>query len=101
MKLVRDCIPDIIVESGNTCISRSCKSIQEFRSFLREKMIEEVDEFLEEPSEEEAADIYEVLRALTNLYNIYMEDVVIVADNKRSKRGGFDDGIILESVKNS
>jgi len=99
MKLVRDYIPDIIKEDGKTCVSRACADLQEFNDRLRDKMIEETDEFLEEPSYEEAADMYEVLRAFANLYNLDMKMVHSTADAKRNERGGFDDGIVLEKVE--
>ena len=98
MKLVRDYIPDIIKEDGKTCVSRVCKNPEEFRERLKDKMVEETDEFLENPSYEEAADMYEVLRALANLYGLSMKTIYETADEKRLDRGGFDDGIILERV---
>jgi predicted house-cleaning noncanonical NTP pyrophosphatase (MazG superfamily) len=98
MKLVRDYIPDIIKEDGKTCVSRGCVDLQEFKDRLRDKMIEETDEFLEEPSYEEAADMYEVLRAFANLYNLDMKMIHSTADAKRTERGGFDDGIVLVKV---
>ena len=36
--------------------------------------------------------------ALWRVYGIELDEVVAVADAKRRKRGGFDDGIILEAV---
>jgi len=98
MKLVRDYIPDIIKEDGKTCVSRGCVDLQELNDRLRDKMSEETDEFLEEPSYEEAADMYEVLRAFANLYNLDMKTVLSTADAKRAERGGFDDGIVLVRV---
>ena len=98
MKLVRDYIPDIIKKDGKTCVSRGCVDLQEFSDRLRDKMIEETDEFLEEPSYEEAAAMYEVLRAYANLYNLDMKTVHNTADAKRAERGGFDDGIVLVKV---
>ena len=67
---------------------------------LYEKMHEELDEFIELPSIEEAADMYEVLRTIVWVHNMSMEDVVMTAESKRQKRGGFNDGIILEKVLN-
>ena len=98
-KLVRDYIPDIIREDGKICSSRSCSSVREFRSRLRDKMLEELEEFMEDPTYEEAADMYEVLRAFANLHELNMLKILTVANDKRNERGGFDDGIILEGVK--
>ena len=99
MKLVRDYIPTIIKEDGKTCISRTCVDSEELRARLRDKMIEETEEFLDEPCYGEAADMYEVLRAFANLYRLDMEKITQIADTKRSERGGFDDGIVLLIVR--
>ena len=61
-------------------------------------MSEEVEEFLENPSYEEAADILEVLRGFAALHNLEMEKIQHVASTKAVERGGFFKGIILEVV---
>ena len=98
MKLVRDKIPEIIESDGKWCLCRRVHGKDEHLIFLRAKMIEETDEFLENPSLEEAADIYEVLIALCKLYDFSYEDVAGAAVRKREERGGFMKGIILERV---
>lgn len=65
-KLVRDNIPDIIRESGETPVIRTLED-EEFRECLGCKLREEVEEFLEESSLDELSDILEVLEALANL----------------------------------
>ena len=98
MKLVRDRIPEIIESDGKWCLCRSVHGKDEHLVFLRNKIIEETDEFIEHPCLEEAADVYEVLVSLCQLYNLSFEDVVREAINKRHARGGFMQGIILERV---
>jgi predicted house-cleaning noncanonical NTP pyrophosphatase (MazG superfamily) len=67
---------------------------------LRAKILEEANEFIENPCEEEAADMLEVLFAFTHLNGIDFEDVLEVAREKAEERGGFFNGIILEEVSN-
>jgi len=70
-------------------------------SYLHEKMQEELDEFRADPSAEEAADMYEVLRTLCLEHAISMEVVESVAMEKRMKRGGFLNGFVLEHVEDT
>lgn len=96
-KLVRDFIPRIIEDDGKTC-EYHIATLEEYKGFLYKKMQEELDEFIEDPSYDEAADIYEVLRALCSLNLLVMEGVEGVALEKRLERGAFNDRIILDSV---
>jgi predicted house-cleaning noncanonical NTP pyrophosphatase (MazG superfamily) len=71
---------------------------KEHLAWLLKKMVEETNEFIENPCYEEAADIFEVLRTLTDLYSLDIEKVHATADDKRVERGGFIQGVILEVV---
>ena len=97
MKLVRDRIPRIIQDSGKTTKCHSA-DLEEFSHRLEDKMKEELTEFMDNPCHEEAADMYEVLRCLCWINNLYMEDVINAADIKRINKGGFTKGIVLEEV---
>jgi len=100
VKLVRDEIPRIITDSGRTCTWRKVASREEHMEGLKAKILEEANEFIENPCEEEAADMLEVLFAFTHLNGIDFEDVLEVAREKAEERGGFFNGIILEEVSN-
>ena len=67
MKLVRDKIPNIIEESGKECEYHTA-TYDEYKLSLYAKMQEELGEFIESPCAEEAADMYEVLRAICLLH---------------------------------
>ena len=100
MKLVRDEIPRIITDSGRVCTWRRVSTRDEHMDGLRAKILEEADEFIENPCEEEAADMLEVLFAFTHLNGIDFEDVLEVAREKAEERGGFYNGIILQEILN-
>ena len=100
MKLVRDLIPRIIEESGSSCIYHVVKG-EELKKRLYDKMTEELNEFIENPCIEEAADMWEVLRAIFDAHDINHADVMNEADKKEERRGAFELGIVLESVSES
>jgi len=96
MKLVRDKIPKIILESGSKPDIGFINSRQEYLLWLKAKMDEESQEFLQDPCLEEAADIYEVFLSMIRLVNINLEDVIEKAQNKREIRGSFREGVLLK-----
>ena len=97
MKLVRDLIPQIIEEGGKKC-EYHVATYDEYRTRLYDKMREELDEFINAPCEEEAADMYEVLCAICKLHKINMWNVKHKAADKLISRGGFGERIVLERV---
>jgi predicted house-cleaning noncanonical NTP pyrophosphatase (MazG superfamily) len=100
MKLARDKIPQIIKESGKRCKHHTA-DMKEFKERVYDKMSEELSEFIENPSVEEAADMYEVMKTLLWIHDIDFSDVISRAEKKRYERGGFCEGIVLESVDDS
>ena len=98
MKLVRDYIPEIIEADGRWCLTRKVHGPDEHMVMLREKILEEAQEFIENPCYEEAADMFEVIRAFCHLNNLDFKQVENTAQRKREERGGFFRGIILQSV---
>ncbi len=98
MKLVRDFIPEIIEEDGKTCYWRRVADRSEHMYRLKLKIIEEAEEFIENPCCEEAADMLEVVQAFASINELNFDDVIATAQNKAIKRGGFEEGIVLVKV---
>ncbi|OGH10508.1 MAG: phosphoribosyl-ATP pyrophosphohydrolase [Candidatus Levybacteria bacterium RIFCSPHIGHO2_01_FULL_36_15] len=97
-KLVRDNIPEIIAKIGKIPVVHVARN-EEYEQKLNEKLLEEVNEFLENSDTEELADILEVIYAICYLKGINKEKLEEIRKNKIEKRGGFDKKIILDEVK--
>lgn len=98
-KLVRDLVPDIIRADGRTPDTRVLDT-GEYERALMDKLVEEAVELSAADREsrlEEAADVYEVLQALTVVMGVNLEQVKARADAKRAERGGFEQRLWLES----
>lgn len=99
-KLVRDNIPNIIKSNGEIPIIRILDN-DEYKKELENKLYEEYQEVLnssEGDRIEELADMLEIIKALANLENKTLNDVILVAEQKNKKRGAFDEKIYLEKV---
>jgi predicted house-cleaning noncanonical NTP pyrophosphatase (MazG superfamily) len=101
MKLIRDKIPEIIEQAGKWCLCRRVCGKDEHIVMLQKKMTEEIDELIHDPSYEEAADVFEVLREFAHIYDLEMDEIQRIADDKRKERGGFSKGIILQDIGDS
>jgi len=97
-KLVRDNIPTIIERDGGEPVWRNASEF-EMNSMLINKIREEITEFQESPCLEEAADIYEVFLKIVEHWNMSIDNVKMVANNKRYIRGSFNERIVLEDIK--
>ncbi len=97
-KLFRDKLPEIIKEKGEIPITHIAED-KEYWIKLKEKLSEEVQEFLEESTEEELADILDVVDAICDFKKINKEDLENLKKEKFEKCGGFNEKIILDEVK--
>lgn len=93
-KLVRDKIPEIIASQGEKPIIRILDQ-EEYTRCLRDKLDEEVEEFHRDRNLEELADILEVTCALAEDLGYSREELLLRCEEKRGKRGGFQDRIFL------
>lgn len=66
---------------------------------MKKKLREEVDEFLEEISKEELADILEVIYAICDFMNVDREELESLRKKKAEERSGFRERIILDETK--
>ncbi|MFC9797665.1 hypothetical protein [Streptomyces sp. NPDC057695] len=95
-KLVRDRIPQIIRERGAEPVTYVAGP-EEYRSRLRDKLGEEVTEFLqadESSAPEELADVLEVVRALAIDLGVDVDHLEKIRDGKVGERGGFAKRIV-------
>lgn len=95
-KLVRDGIPAKLDRLGIPYEKRIASS-EEYKEGLIKKLGEEVQEFSEEGSLEELADVLEVIESLKKLPEY--EGVENVRKKKKEESGGFEDRIILKGNK--
>lgn len=97
-KLVRDKIPTIIEEEGEICdIAIAPK--EALTVLLEEKLMEEVNEYLEDRNLDELADVMEVLFGLAHNLGYTEEDLLKRRAKKLEERGGFKHGVILKAEK--
>ena len=96
-KLVRDKIPEYIRSKGEKVISHIAGD-KEYSEKLREKLIEEINEFNKEESMEEMADILEVIDAIIEYKKFDKKEIEIIKKQKAEKRGAFSKRIVLDEA---
>lgn len=97
-KLVRDNIPQIMVQNGAEPVIRILNDEEYFQE-LNKKLTEEVAEYLESYEIVEIADIIEVLRAILELKGISYDDFEDIRKEKVRTKGAFKNKIYLEKEK--
>lgn len=96
-KLVRDKVQEIIKNNGEIPKTHIA-SDEEFEIKLKEKLSEEVEEFLKDSVKSEIVDILEVVDALCEHYKFDKEEMEKLKRDKAKKSGKFSKKIILDSV---
>lgn len=101
-KLVRDKIPKIIENSGKRCSTEMLDDENYVRA-LREKLHEEVAEYSEATTDENAleelADILELIHALTKVHGGNPERLESIRHEKALQRGAFENKVFLIEVE--
>jgi predicted house-cleaning noncanonical NTP pyrophosphatase (MazG superfamily) len=89
-KLVRNLIPNVIEKSGKKFDTHIAKTV-EYKKLLETKLLEEVNEYLEDNNLEELADVMEVLVGLAGYLGYTEEELFEKRKEKKVGRGGFDE----------
>lgn len=97
-KLIRDKIPEIIQQKGGKPVTHIADD-REYWQKMKEKLKEEVDEFLKEDNQEELADILEIIEAICEFKKIARSELESLRKNKAGQRGGFKKRIILDATE--
>lgn len=95
----------LIRDKMRTIIENDCKSVKfsvvtgkEKEIALKNKLIEEVNEYVESGHVTELADILEVIHAICEFKNVNFDEIEQIRTTKKEKKGGFDTGLFLESI---
>jgi predicted house-cleaning noncanonical NTP pyrophosphatase (MazG superfamily) len=97
-KLVRDKIPEIIRKRGAKPIIHIANK-KEYWKTLKEKLREEVNEFLMNSNKDELVDILEIIYAICDFKKIDKNELERLRKKKSKERGGFKKRIILDEIK--
>ena len=96
-KLVRDNIPEIIKEEGSYPTTHIADQ-GEYWEKLKEKLLEEVNEYIKTENPEELGDIFEVIYAIIEFKGIDLIKLERGRKKKGLKKGKFIERIILGEV---
>jgi predicted house-cleaning noncanonical NTP pyrophosphatase (MazG superfamily) len=101
-KLVRDLIPNIILNDGKRCETKILNEIEYIKE-LKEKSLEELNEYLNADNDkgaiEELADLLEIIHSLAECHGTTFDTLEEVRKQKAEKRGGFKERIFLIEVE--
>lgn len=93
-KLVRDKIPEYIRKKGGVPITRIADEAEYWQK-LKDKLLEEINEFLKDENTEELADVLEVLDAIVDYKGFDRTVIERTKQKKAEERGKFESRIIL------
>lgn len=96
-KLVRDKLPEIIIKNNQKPVTHIAGE-EEFRQALKNKLYEEVNEFVQSPNGEEMADVLEVMYTICGLKDADIKAAEKFRQKKLKEKGSFSKRIILERV---
>ncbi len=99
-KLVRDKVPSCIEAEGKICYTKNMDG-QEYIMALEEKLIEEVNEYLQSHNIMELVDVVEVIYGIVASMGVDKKEFELYRLKKLSDRGGFNDKIMLLEVVSS
>lgn len=94
-KLVRDNIPEIIRAKGGNPVTHIADDAEYWKK-LKEKVLEEFEEFKSDESMEEFADLLEVIDAIAEYKKFDRNTIEETQKKKAEERGRFRNHIILD-----
>jgi predicted house-cleaning noncanonical NTP pyrophosphatase (MazG superfamily) len=94
-KLVRDKIPDVLREKNIYCQTVHIDDYYEKLKLLKQKLLEEVIEFIDGDDVNELVDIWEVIAAIASTCAFKFLDFEKVRTTKLDQNGGFHNGTML------
>lgn len=94
-KLIRDKIPEYISKKGEDVITHIADDVEYGRA-LKEKLLEEVREFMKDENIEELADLLEAVDAIIKYKGFNRDELRRVKKKKVLERGAFKNRIILD-----
>lgn len=99
-KLIRDNIPNIVkLKTGDDVHFRTALSDEEYLKYLLKKLIEESVEvehsLVKGNTQEELADVTEVIQEIMKLKGFTWQEIASVQKEKREKNGGFEKRLIM------
>jgi len=97
-KLIRDRIPEIIAENGQTARVRKL-SEAEYLEKLDRKLDEELAEYHADGNVEELADLLEVIYAAARARGCTADELDRIRRKKAAERGAFAEKLLLEEVE--
>lgn len=101
-KLVRDKIPQFIVGTGKKFSTRILNN-EEYITELKKKCFEELEEYMEAKSKEDAfeelADLLEIIYALSEYHGSSIEELEQLRQIKAEERGRFKEKVFLIEVE--
>jgi len=102
-KLVRDKIPEIIEQNGDSATVHILNN-DEYKKALLKKLVEEADETLnagadKDELKKEISDVLEVLDYIIESFELEKKEIEKIKTIRKEKRGGFDKKIFLEHTE--
>jgi predicted house-cleaning noncanonical NTP pyrophosphatase (MazG superfamily) len=95
-KLVRDKIPDILAQKNIRCFVERVTDDSEKHKLLKQKLLEEVTEYISSNDQNELIDIFEVIAALAgDIHKFKALDFSDARYKKLEEKGGFTFGKVL------
>ncbi len=97
-KLIRDNNVKIMQDKGCR-VTYEILDDKRYGEELDKKLKEEVEEYLDDYSIEEMADVMEVIYAILKYRGVSMEEVEKIRKQKRDRKGAFEKKIFLKDVE--